>query len=255
MSNTCSVCTQTLTQKSPGLACSFCLLFFHAKCVDLTKEQVAILKTISGSAWKCPSCLEKTLASPECENIPCKCVGCKLIPTLLVTIENLSKSVDELKIQIQSKNSDTEPVYNNNSSETIINEINERQKRANNIIIYKLQETQDDDTETIKGIVKDIAPEVNLNNVKTYRLGKKTNTPRPVKVVFDSKEDALIVVKNKSKLKNLKYDVNINMDQTKMQLDYYKSIKSELEARKARGENNLYIRYMNGIPTINCTKN
>lgn len=54
--SSCGVCNKNVSKKSPGLQCSgSCETFFHAKCVQLRKNELARF-ALPGSFWKCPDC-------------------------------------------------------------------------------------------------------------------------------------------------------------------------------------------------------
>lgn len=147
--------------------------------------------------------------------------------------------------------------------DAIINEISDRQKREKNLIIYKLKEEDGTPTEkraadllTVKEIIKTISPDIHVDSIKTYRLGKSNNNKHaPVKVILSSRDDVLSILKNKKKLKDSNYKVNISTDQTKMQQEYFNKLNNQLSERKQNGESGLYIRYINGVPTITQSKN
>lgn len=249
------ICSQTLTQKTPGLQCGFCTNFFHVKCTDLTKTQVEAIKSTEFIYWKCTTCSE----SADGVNKHTGCAGCTMIPSLLESINKLNEMVAELKRQVE------EPRANNKeiNAENIINEVMERQNRANNLIIFKLQESgktslasqKQDDTTRAKEIFNMLSPEINTDNIEVVRLGKiSNNTSRPLKVTFSKRSDVLKMVWNKSKLRDSEYNVTIGLDETVMQRQYYKKIKAEMEERNAKGET-LKIKYVNGTPTIVNAKN
>lgn len=58
----------------------------------------------------------------------------------------------------------------------------------------------------------------------------------------------MIILKNKNKLAIP--GIYIYNDQTKMQRNYYLSIKEKLKERTERGETDIRIKYVNNIPTI-----
>uniref|UniRef100_A0A6P7GTF1 Uncharacterized protein LOC114340545 n=1 Tax=Diabrotica virgifera virgifera TaxID=50390 RepID=A0A6P7GTF1_DIAVI len=75
--------------------------------------------------------------------------------------------------------------------------------------------------------------------------------PRPLKVTMMSSEDALFVLKNKSKLnQNSNSNIYIKQDLTSCQSKYLAELQTELQSRIDNGEKNLTIRYINKIPRI-----
>lgn len=254
--STCRVCTQTLSQKSPGLQCVFCENFFHAKCVELTKTQLDTIKSTQNLLWKCTHCSKSADL-----NKYTGCPGCTKIPSLIETINKLTESVAELQRQINNGNNKSN--LNSLPMEDVINEINERQSRANNILIFKLNEPESDvasereeeDEIRAKQIIKLITPEVSTDNMKTVRLGKRCDQKvRALKISLKNRDDALKIIRNKNKLKNSEYNVIVSLDQTIMQRNYFKKIKAELDERIQKGEH-LKIKYFNGVPQIVNQKN
>ena len=109
------------------------------------------------------------------------------------------------------------------------------------------------DTVMVKNILAVI--DVNCALIKISRIGRFDKTralPRPIKVQLPSADEVVKVTKNAKKIQtNDKWKhVSISRDRTKIQIDYYKSIKQELDTRIANGETNLVIKYSNNIPKI-----
>ncbi|KAF5281540.1 hypothetical protein FQA39_LY05075 [Lamprigera yunnana] len=190
-------------------------------------------------SW-CADSINNTTTPISSENHQCNC--CNLIPQLLATINELSKAVEDLKTKI------TQPVNNqsNNNVGDIINEIAERQKRANNIIIYKLNES-DNELSQVKTIIQDLSLNVNTNNIKIFRLGKPSVTLRPLKVTLENQSDALKLIKNRKKFREANPHLSISLDETPMQRKYFKSVKEEID--KLNIENNKSKVYY-GIPKV-----
>lgn len=245
MSQICNVCSTSVSHRIPGLQCVFCENFFHIKCVNINKNQYDTLTSIDGCVWKCTGCTKKT-------------VNTELI---MKAIENLQNTVSTLQKQLQEVKSETTLKSSSNCSpEVIINEIIERQNREKNIIIFKLptSNTPNADLQKANDILKSIIPDGLPQITDVTRLGRgQGNNPAPLKVSLQSREEVINILKNKRKLKDTgRYkDIVISTDQTKMQQQYYKEIKCELIDRKQNGEQNIYIKYANGIPTIAKAKN
>ncbi|CAG5027970.1 unnamed protein product [Parnassius apollo] len=144
-------------------------------------------------------------------------------------------------------------------TEGAIQELAERTKRANNIIIYDVPEStsdkplqrQEHDKEECRKIITCVSKKVSCDNVKLFRLGKfqAGAPPRPIKVVMKSKNDAIEILRNKTKLDK---PSNIKSDQTAMQREYLKYLCDELENRTNNGEQGLTIKYIQGQPKIIC---
>lgn len=72
--------------------------------------------------------------------------------------------------------------------------------------------------------------------------------PRPLLIVFDNPDDAQMVLKKRELLQ--KSNVNIKQDQTPMQRKFMATVVAELKTRKAKGEQNIEIKFRAGIPQI-----
>lgn len=151
--------------------------------------------------------------------------------------------------------------HSNNIPEldVIMSEINERQKRARNVVIFGVEENggRDDkgrklaDIEFVNGLMSFLEVEPGVSKVS--RIGNSSeNKRRPLKVTFQSESDVLSVIRATVKLRgaNDYRNVFISFDRTPKQLSQYKVVKEQLDLRKAAGEQNLKIRYVSGTPTI-----
>lgn len=227
--------------------------------MDLNKQQFDLIKTLPGITWKCNECRkgESSTTTNDCittNTVNCNCAG--IIAALTDAIKALKASVEELKNQVNGENrSDPTKI-----TTLIINEISERQTRENNMIVFGIEENTGNEAATadkylVKEIVNTLVPDMQTEDIKVYRIGTPGQNKRPLKVIMNNKNEVYKVLKNKYKLKDSQFkNLNIVTDQTKLQRDYYKKTKDELEDRKSKGEQ-LYIKYINGTPTIVKSKN
>ena len=173
-----------------------------------------------------------------------------MIPTLIKQISGMQAEINILK---QTNNTDQN--LGVVEKEELIYEMLDRQNRKANIIIYNVKEpdlnTQSErssqDNETVKNILENF--DIGRNNWKVFRLGKfVANKARPIKVILNSPEDAINVLKNKQLIKIP--SVKIFSDQTVAQRQYFQKVKSELQELIAKGDNSKTIKYINNKPTI-----
>lgn len=143
----------------------------------------------------------------------------------------------------------------NASHEALIFELEERQRRSNNIIVVGISEIteknlklrQEYDLLEIMKILKNIYEDCPCP-VKTMRLGKYTyGIDRPIRVSFESTDTIKLILRNKFKLTG---EVRVYADQTPSQRSYLKSVKDELLRRERDGESDLIIKYVKGLPRI-----
>lgn len=90
---------------------------------------------------------------------------------------------------------------------------------------------------------------VDSGDYKVVRLGKQTsqNKSRPLKVIFSDAKIANNCLKNKRKLTG---NIFLNADLTPTQRQQFKLCREDLQARKAKGEIDIGIRYTKGTPKV-----
>ncbi|KAG5890829.1 hypothetical protein JTB14_016207 [Gonioctena quinquepunctata] len=97
-----------------------------------------------------------------------------------------------------------------------------RIERENNVIIFGMSETSSTN-DPIKTVLKKITSPDELNVKSIIRLGESHGSwDRPVKVEFFNKNDALAVIRNKSKVSSTFPNVETKMDRTPKQLEEIK---------------------------------
>lgn len=185
----CSECKKGVIKDSDGLNCDLCKAVLHTVCAGLSRLEADCLKS-------------------KKRKISFFCSKCNLVDTfksLKKEIERLSNEVIELKRK-NADNKHTEFNIGNGdlaATEKIINEIEDRQKRSKNLIVYNVPELILENTENAENTDNRNADD--LSKCKTVqqglidgskikqciRLGKhNTDKTRPIKLVFDSQEDA-----------------------------------------------------------------
>lgn len=142
---------------SPTVQCDSCQRTIHTECSGLSASELKVMSLRGKRSLKffCDNCLE----------------GLSMLPKLNKRMDELQVTIDQLKIQIQ-KSANVSSNNSATSEETLINEIYERQKRANNAIFFNVPENRSPDIDTVKDIVKEVTnEELNITNV--FRMGKK----------------------------------------------------------------------------------
>lgn len=171
----------------------------------------------------------------------------------------LQNRIEKLESNIRECNYSTASIETGTKMETwenILTELNERNLRSKNLLISGIPEPtstdrierQTEDKSSSWKILRNINPDC-PEPIKVFRVGKyHPDKKRPVKVCFETQETANYILRNQSKLKNC--DNKCFSDQTPKQQSYMKGLKEELEARTKRGETNLIIKYVKGVPKI-----
>ena len=139
--------------------------------------------------------------------------------------------------------------------EEFLDEQNEIEKKKNNIIIYNLDETDEDDLEAdlknVKEIIEKTSPELTneFQNIKKdciLRLGRKNTAadksskprPRPLRVKLPDEDFKLHILKNSNKIKKCPNfpNVYIKKDMTRKQHQADYELRKEKYERKTAGE-------------------
>ncbi|KAJ8952078.1 hypothetical protein NQ318_010988 [Aromia moschata] len=166
-------------------------------------------------------------------------VGLRQVPMLTQQLAQLKEEIREIK---EYKVSDISNV-STMEFEYILNEMQERQKRMSNIIITNIREPaltnfrerKEQNIQAIRNILRPIGIEETIP-LNVFRLGKyEENKHRPLKVMFTSNEQAITVLKNKSKINTP--GIKIFGDQTKKQKEYFMSLKQKIRELEESGDN------------------
>lgn len=218
------------------LECCVCRGSYLHSCFDFSASEVRTLKK-RGCTWSCRNC---NAVSND--------------------INQLRSAILSLKDEIRSS---ARSAINDTIFEEILSELSDREGRKQNIILYNVAESgsQDQaerrghDLATVKSILVSLPLDVDVERVDPHRLGRPSPDPsriRPIKIRLLSVSDAHKVVRSAKHLKasNDFKSVRISLDKTKRQTEYYKKVKTELDARVASGETGLRIKYRRGLPTI-----
>lgn len=238
----CGACDKPLAPEKESICfCDKCRLPLHSTCSGLSRSDVQLLSSSDSRrrpTFYCDNCVSQKNEISELKDL----------------ITKLSGEVENLKLQILTP---TDLLLENNATETLINEINERNKRSSNIIIYNLVESTSDSKDVriahdVSKVIELInkVPNVDINSVQAFRLGKVINNkPRPIKVILNHSDVVKNIFKNKSLLQQ-GTNIRIASDQTPLQRQHLDKLRQTLEMRLSKGERDLTIKYVKGIPTI-----
>ena len=236
MSSKCQVCKRVCKD---GLTCDICGQSFHPSCADVSPQEAECLKSSSRKVRY------------FCE----KCNIVDVVSNLQQEISELKKQITELKNSAGGRSDDNTALINadkQSNDEDLINEIFDRQQRANNLIIYNLPESnvndgneEISDTEKLLSLVGNhIINETSIS--KCVRLGKDASKIRPLLLRLRTPVDVFKVLK----MYRTRNNVYINRDLTVRQRNFAFNIRKEFKNRKEAGELDIKIKYTNGIPKI-----
>lgn len=232
MSANCFSCNKEV-HVTKQIKCDYCKEIFHPDCTNLTRAEINLLKSQERS-------------------LKFSCETCKNLPPLLTLIKELQQAVTTLTSEINSlKENKSATTEESVIIQKVIGEINEREKRSSNIIIFNCVEEENvTDDIKVNELLSTLSNDLETSYLKSERLGKIVDGKiRPIKVSLKSKEDVVAVLKNKKRIGHRFKNVRISSDQTIVQRQYFKLVKEEAEKRKQNGEN-VVIKFFSGVPVI-----
>ncbi|KAF5289113.1 hypothetical protein FQA39_LY15215 [Lamprigera yunnana] len=247
---------------SNAVKCSKCGLLYHPSCAKRAK--------INADGWV-SFCCYSTAADEvnevndldENSRVLFKLIEAKF-NGLEVKFNGLDSKIDNTLITVKEKLCELDDrvlkLEDNNVYllENVISEINKRNSKECNCIIYKLEDSENavkKDIELFKNLLAccNDEPSFNINDIKLIRLGKKfkSGVDRPLKVVFPNKDCLHWFFHNKKMIiEKSKKSIIITGDLTNAQRDFRNKVLSEIKLHREKGEDNLFMKYINGIPTI-----
>lgn len=184
-----------------------------------------------------------------------------------INISDISEKVTNIEEKIARITQDfcgassTLDSSNRSMLDAAIGELNDRERRKFNIMIFKLPESEEvdplqrkvHDTGVLTELFASICPEVDCRGLKVHRMGNRsTDKVRPVRVVLRSEVEVRKILASAQKAKDIpKFKLLIiSSDKTPRQQSQYQDLKRQLSERFKNGEKNLKIRYVSGVPKI-----
>lgn len=284
--------------KVATLKCMICADWHHATCtgldLDRTNYYVEEAKKELGDRWTCAKCATEDVPGNLSSDLSHSFSINNSPPTLIeiqkmfervidnrlsIFNSNIQKSINDLSSAIETISTklakldaenaqlrtelshlkNKESTYlNDSSAANIINEINEQTIRANNLIMYNVNESlsknietriKDDTVAVYNFFSKD--EHITSNIKKIIRIGKLSSTKtRPIKIIFNNNNIPKTILTSFDKYKDNNPNVKVKSDLTELQRNYLNKLYRELNERKNNGENNLSIKYIRNIPQI-----
>jgi len=179
----------------------------------------------------------------------------EIIKDELGKVENNEDTVDGATQNISTNTVKKETVT------TVIDEMNERKSRENNLIIFGFEENQsevrqeriDHDIQQVKELYKTCKIQLDTTSIKkTGRLGKFNNEKRdrPLLVTLSSVESKLVLFINIHRIRELtEYEkVNVSNDLTKAEREKEKQLWQEAKKKQLKDKSGDFIYKVRGPP-------
>lgn len=296
----CLVCKSVPVRRG-SIPCQKCGRLYHSKCADRAtkvEDGTTIFAKCCGPVASSVSSdlgdsadkfnmneLKELLSSHQAKMSADFATVKSSVDGLRDTVESLSKRLDSFDQRLLEQSDSIEAVRirvatieetiedinsrSDTSKEDILAfclaEVEERESRRNNLMLFGMTETLDSDPSTMKNrdldkianFVKTIYP--SCGGFRSFRIGRfsqASTSPRPVKLVFDITEQAQIFlriflqVKKEKKLATPWTDIIVTPDRTQNQIKHYKDLEREMRDRREKGESHLKIVHQNMVPKL-----
>ena len=268
----CKTCSLEFSDPNDKLLeCQRCKDHYCIKCLGKTVEEYSWMTKSDDTMWFCTSCREKVekniLVDREIEE-RCKEMTSKFeirLKALEEAINNkceeervreiVKERLDQMVKKVDSK-ADSGVVVNleervkclegkekSPQLQVDANEIEERLKRNQNLIFFNITESCEeeardrvtDDTKNVETVLGRIEV-TGCEFEQPMRLGKKGETPRPLKIRFKTKEMCTTILKSANKLKGS--DTYISKDMTPLERIEWKALLKERDRKRQEALDN-----------------
>lgn len=252
----CWYCNKTLSATTKVATCKGCKTVYHTSCTERAK-----LNPDGSFAKCCAPATKKDIASMlstdretfrgELKGDILQCIESALKP-FGERLDGVEASVASLAGRVGKLEGAVSSGSNICAGEELLAELNDREKRAMNVIVFDLKPVEGkNDLNVLNEIlckIPDLPSAVSVRRFVNGREGVKA-----VKATFLSKVDAKSILRNKVKLAGL--GIKVKNDLTPSQIGYLRKLNDELKCKREAGERDLVIRYYNEVPRIVKKKN
>lgn len=239
-----------LATPKPNFQCDGCQGHLHFACVGMLESDVKILTRLKSKSIRlfCNECNSQILQFKDIKD---------LVGSLQTQIDSLK---EQLNMHVNAlKSTSIQQTLSDDNFEDVVREVEERNKRKRNIIIYGLPEpptnAPDGDREAVTSLLDFLQPNIAATDLHVHRLGRidpSNQRVRPIRVRMSDEKDVAVLVRSAKKLKDSQSfnRVYVSVDRTPRQQEHYKRIRLQLRERMDGGEKDLRIRYVNNVPKI-----
>ena len=266
--NNCGSCSLIVMEDDSAIECELCGFWFHCTCQNVSMKLYDTINDLDCDTlhWYCRTCngtagsmlkmmtsLQTNQSELKTEVSGLRAEVQKCNDKIATSQKNMEKKMEELKKDIPNQGNESNSCSVGNVEKIVANKLDdfvERERRKNNIIIFGVPESQSQNAEVRKKadfdqvcsiIHKDLNVKPDVVPVRTlYRLGKKSDSARPLKVVMENGAIAEEVLRKARAVKLA--SIQITRDRTKVEREEYKQLRNDLKERTDSGEDDLVIR-------------
>lgn len=272
MSINCGECDTLISPKqfSSSIKCTGpCSLWYHSKCAQVSEVELLIYKADDkkgdGKKWLCNKCtipsysMIKDLIHTELTVIKDEfsTIG-QTMSKILETMSSLVTRVSNLEAENAVLKKEIAVLRNAPATEDLLEELSNREKRQRNLIFYNMPEVSTqtvfngskDDGESFQMIMQFL--KIECKPISFYRLSSQPGRNRPLKVTLSDRGQVLSILRCKRRLGDSVdfRNISIATDLTPRQRTELKSVKADLKQRTENGEEDLFLKFVNGRPII-----
>ena len=240
----CLKCEKQVAKNAKAVKCSLCSLYIHISCTsEITDDVYNFMKTQenSGFKWFCHACRnvsakfssDMAVLNARIDKVQDEVkTNTTNISENKTSIENLNAEVNKCKADIKNNNDDCK--------NEIFVELQERERRKNNIIIHNLpepapeirdgNERKEADKENVILLLSTLDENFDYENDVKYmfRIGEKSDRDRPVTISFKKNDRKDDFISKSHKLADSNYSqISISTDLTKRQRKEQKDLETE----------------------------
>ena len=268
---TCVQCSDVFTDDNDRLmVCERCENWFCTECLHMSDDVYQVMVDRRDIHWFCQECEKPAISAVKSDKeIEEKCAAyMSSVTDRLDVIEKRLDSKADMSTVVDLESRVNNLVGNQNSSygskapiageqvsvSDTIAEQKERERRASNIMIYNIPESQSaeaevrisEDVSVVDRIFGSLGIQEEITVEKCIRVGKKVSDKnRVTKVVLKDKGMKGKILRKARVLKgNEEFDkVFIGPDLTRMQRTEQQELRKELLDRREKGETDIFIRH------------
>lgn len=265
----CTSCKKLLDGKSVIIPCICCNLLFHGTptCAGISPAEASILILENSDkllVFRCLKCKESGGISNQLYKTleGLNDLG-KRVTESCDSLKAFHKDFNELKLEVKTLRNKNNTLEKKCSAlkdkiaalpdlDTIEQELESRQFKKNNLIIYGLSKPKPTDSINsdlllAKNALKDIN-NLDLSNIKVNWIGKSDNhNPQPLLVKMISKQEVIRVIKNKNKLPS---NLSVSTDKTFYQRQQLQDLRKIVDDHNCLNNDKKTIKYVKGKPCI-----
>ncbi len=261
----CHLCSKIFTKKGDKvMECDYCSEHFCIACISMAPALYNHLAGRPDVKWFCSTCNEKVHRTIMVEKeIDQRCKEYfQILDDRVKALETKTKSMvtkEEVKELIQvNRVNDHErgPPQIKVDTKILVKEINERERRKNNALLFKVPEVNSNlkaevekkDLETLCKISQITETPIKSEDIKKIaRIGKKQEGyTRPVLIEFKLAEHKKALFRNIGKLRSVEDEtlkqVVLEHDMTKEERDELKKLRDEAKQREEQSSGNFKLR-------------